>query len=63
VVVAHRSDFEWGERHLARCRETVRASFQPEWGTPQMLPKIVQYVKEHPRWQISLQTHKYLGIP
>lgn len=23
----------------------------------------VQYVKEHPRWRLSLQTHKGLGIP
>lgn len=63
VVVAHRSDFAWGEKHLARCPEQVEASFQPEWGSPTMLPLIVQYVKEHPRWRISVQTHKYLDIP
>ncbi|MGA7304194.1 MAG: 7-carboxy-7-deazaguanine synthase QueE [Rhodothermales bacterium] len=62
VVVAHRSDFEWGERHLIHCPDGVHASFQPEWESPTMLPLIVEYVKEHPKWQISLQTHKYLGI-
>ncbi|MCH6470678.1 7-carboxy-7-deazaguanine synthase [Sinomonas terrae] len=25
--------------------------------------KAVQYCLDHPRWQLSLQTHKYLGIP
>jgi organic radical activating enzyme len=23
----------------------------------------VQYCLTHPRWRLSLQTHKYLGIP
>lgn len=63
VVVAHKSDFRWGEKHLVRCRPGARASFQPEWGTPEMLPMIVEYVKANPRWEISLQTHKYLNVP
>jgi len=24
---------------------------------------IIDYVKEHPHWQISLQTHKILNVP
>jgi organic radical activating enzyme len=24
---------------------------------------IIDYVKDHPQWEISLQTHKYLNIP
>jgi organic radical activating enzyme len=23
----------------------------------------VDYCRSHPRWRLSLQTHKYLGIP
>jgi organic radical activating enzyme len=23
----------------------------------------VRYCREHPQWRLSLQTHKYLGIP
>ncbi|HEY0897865.1 MAG TPA: 7-carboxy-7-deazaguanine synthase QueE, partial [Sphingobacteriaceae bacterium] len=26
-------------------------------------PMIIDYVKENPQWEISLQTHKYLNIP
>lgn len=63
VVVAHRSDLDWGERHLVLCPDSVRASFQPEWGSPQLLPLVIDYVKDHPRWEISLQTHKYLDVP
>ncbi len=37
---------------------------QPEWSKRnEMLPRIVEYVQRHPEWRISLQTHKYIGIP
>lgn len=37
---------------------------QPEWGRRnEMLPLIVEYVQQNPQWRISLQTHKYIGIP
>jgi len=37
---------------------------QPEWSRrEEMLPLIVDYVKQNPRWRISLQTHKYIGVP
>ena len=28
-----------------------------------MTPALIEYVKANPRWQVSLQTHKYLDIP
>ncbi|POO76408.1 7-carboxy-7-deazaguanine synthase QueE, partial [Bacillus sp. MBGLi97] len=37
---------------------------QPEWSKyNQIMPVIVDYVKDHPRWKISLQTHKFMNIP
>jgi len=27
------------------------------------MPFIVEYVMKHPKWKVSLQTHKYLNIP
>jgi 7-carboxy-7-deazaguanine synthase len=37
---------------------------QPEWSKrEQLLPTIIEYVKNNPKWKISLQTHKYLEIP
>jgi len=37
---------------------------QPEWSkAAEITPLIIDYVKENPRWEISLQTHKYLNIP
>jgi organic radical activating enzyme len=37
---------------------------QPEWSKRnEMMPLIVDYVQQNPKWMISLQTHKYIGIP
>jgi 7-carboxy-7-deazaguanine synthase len=28
-----------------------------------MVPLIIDYVKSNPKWQVSLQIHKYMNIP
>ena len=28
-----------------------------------MMPDILAYIAEHPRWRLSLQTHKWIHIP
>ncbi|QDA62649.1 7-carboxy-7-deazaguanine synthase QueE [Hymenobacter jejuensis] len=64
VVIFNKSDFAWAEEHAAQVSSDCRLYLQPEWGrAAQMTPLIVDYVKQNPRWQVSLQTHKYLDIP
>ena len=64
VVVYNKSDFAWAEEHAALVPASTRLYLQPEWSrAAQMTPALVDYVKQHPRWQVSLQTHKYLDIP
>ena len=64
VVVFNDHDFVWAEEHAALVPATTRLYLQPEWSrAARMTPVLVQYVKQHPRWQVSLQTHKYLDIP
>ena len=29
----------------------------------EIMPLLVEYVKAHPAWNISIQTHKYMHIP
>jgi organic radical activating enzyme len=37
---------------------------QPEWSRREkVMPMIVNYALENPKWKVSLQTHKYLNIP
>jgi len=44
--------------------EGCKLFLQPEWGKrEEVTPTIIDFVKEHPEWQLSLQTHKYINIP
>jgi organic radical activating enzyme len=37
---------------------------QPEWEKSEAItPLIVDYIKTHPHWELSLQTHKYIDVP
>jgi len=64
VVVYNKSDFDWAERHARQVSSECRLYLQPEWSrVRQMTPRILDYLKENPRWEMSLQLHKYLNIP
>ncbi|WP_353181953.1 7-carboxy-7-deazaguanine synthase QueE [Parapedobacter lycopersici] len=64
VIIFNKSDFAWAEKHAALVPAGCRLYLQPEWSkAAEMTPLIVDYVMQHPQWEISLQTHKYLNIP
>jgi 7-carboxy-7-deazaguanine synthase len=64
VIVFNQSDFGWAEEHANLVNPTCRLFLQPEWSkSEKMLPEIIEYVKNNPKWNISLQTHKFMHIP
>ena len=64
VVIYHKSDFDFAEKHAALVNKACKKLIQPEWSkSSQMLQSIINYVKNHPDWKISLQTHKFMDIP
>ncbi|MBS1616731.1 MAG: radical SAM protein [Bacteroidetes bacterium] len=64
VVVFHKSDFDWAEQHALHVREDCCLLLQPEWSKRvQMTPMVVEYIQAHPQWRLSLQSHKYIGVP
>lgn len=64
VVVFNNSDFRFAEKQAEQVSEKCNLYLQPEWDkSDKMLPLIINYIKENPKWKISLQTHKYLDIP
>ena len=64
VIISHPSDFEWAEQHAAKVSKECKLYLQPEWSKQErFLSKIIDYVKENPNWNISLQTHKFMNIP
>lgn len=64
VVVFHPSDLEWAQKHAEKVGDHCKLYLQPEWDRrDQVLPIILNHVRENPEWNISLQTHKYIGVP
>lgn len=64
VVVFNKSDFAWAEKWAAQVSPHCKLFLQPEWSkAAQMTPLIVEYIKAHPVWQLSLQIHKYINVP
>lgn len=63
VVVYNKSDFEWAEEHRKAVGPNCKLFLQPEWSKEkEMANLIVEYIQEHPEWNISLQVHKYLDL-
>jgi organic radical activating enzyme len=64
VVVFNKSDFEWAEKYAALVKPGCRLYLQPEWDKSAIVtPMIIDYIKQHPRWRISVQIHKYINVP
>jgi organic radical activating enzyme len=64
IIVFNKSDFAWAEEFAAKVSPSCHLFLQPEWSKEkEMLPLIIRYVKANPRWQVSLQVHKYMNIP
>ncbi len=62
VVVLTNKDLEWAEKSAAQCPDKTHLLLQPEWSRKSSRKLITDYVKEHPEWRISIQTHKHLGV-
>jgi len=64
VIIFNKSDFQFAEQHAKLVSSDCKLYLQPEWSrAKEMTPLIVDYVMNNPKWEISLQTHKYLNIP
>jgi len=64
VVVYHPSDIAWAEEHAALVQSECKLYMQPEWSkSDTILPLLIEYAKANPKWQVSLQVHKFMNIP
>lgn len=64
VIIQREEDLQWAEENARRVGRYCRLYLQPEWSVfEQIMPVIVEYAKAHPRWSISIQTHKFMHIP
>ncbi len=64
VVVFNKSDFEWAEKYAALVPSQCKLYLQPEWDKAYTItPVIIEYIKQNPQWELSLQIHKYINVP
>ncbi len=64
VVVFNKSDLEWAEQYAALVSPGCRLYLQPEWDKASVVtPLVIDYIKQHPQWELSLQIHKYIHVP
>ena len=64
VVIFNAHDFEWAETYAKEVPATCKLYLQPEWDKAnQITPLVIDYIKAHPRWELSAQLHKYIQVP
>ncbi|HTF82657.1 MAG TPA: 7-carboxy-7-deazaguanine synthase QueE [Cytophagales bacterium] len=64
MIIYNKTDFEFAENHARRVKSSCKLYLQPEWDKSSLiLPQIIEYIKSNPKWNISLQIHKYMNIP
>jgi organic radical activating enzyme len=64
VVIYNKTDLEWAEQWAARVTSDCKLFLQPEWSRSDIsTPLIIDYIKNNPQWEFSLQLHKYIHVP
>jgi len=64
IIIHNHHDFVFANQQAEKVRKECQLFLQVEWSKrDKMNPHIVDYVKNYPKWRISVQTHKYLDIP
>jgi 7-carboxy-7-deazaguanine synthase len=64
IIVYNKTDFDWAEKYASQVSSSCKLYLQPEWSkAAEMTPLIVEYIKNNPQWELSLQIHKYINVP
>ena len=64
VVIFNKHDFAWAESFAAQVGSGCKLYLQPEWDkAAEITPLLIDYIKDHPQWELSLQVHKYINVP
>lgn len=64
VIIQTEADLKWAEMNAELVGENTLLFLQPEWSkVPEIMPMLTNYIMKNPSWRMSLQSHKYMGIP
>jgi hypothetical protein len=64
VIVQTKEDLEWAMECSTKVSHKCLLYVQPEWSVYEsIIGEMVEWVKANPKWNISIQTHKFMHIP
>ena len=64
IVVFNQSDFDWAAQYATLVSPDCKLYLQPEWEKASVVtPMIIEYIMQNPKWELSLQIHKYINVP
>ncbi len=64
IIIYNKTDFKWAMEFQSKVNPACKLYLQPEWSKKnKMVPLIIEFVKAYPKWEISLQIHKYMNVP
>jgi 7-carboxy-7-deazaguanine synthase len=63
VIAFNENDYQWAIAQAAKVKAECRLYIQAEWDRRErMYPRMMEFVRANPKWNISVQIHKYLGV-
>ena len=64
IVVVNTHDLTWAEGHASKLPQGTAQFLQPEWDRrEEVMERVIARIHEAPQWRLSLQTHKFIGLP
>ncbi len=63
IIAFNKHDLKWAKELEPKVSLACQLYIQPEWDKKsEILPKVIDFIKENIDWNISLQTHKFLDV-
>ena len=63
IIIYNNHDLVFATEESKKVGDNCKLFLQPEWGKfDKIKGKVVDFIKTNPRWKLSMQTHKFLGI-
>jgi len=63
IIIHNHHDFKWALDQETKVNNKCLLYLQPEWSRrDEMSQHVIDFILNNPRWNLSLQTHKYLNI-
>lgn len=64
VIVLNKHDLKWAQGHAEKVNGGCQLFLQPEWDNREETEGLIlNFIRSNPNWRMSVQQHKFLGIP